>query len=107
MQTFVGNSKIQTQTVERQDLKMVELMLEKLNLQNEIRQLKAENQLLRKDFLFEDGEKIEYVSSQVGDCFHHRDCKWMHGISKRNLTIWSSRREALASGLKNCKSCRS
>ena len=49
----------------------------------------------------------KYVASKNSRVFHRPDCKWAKRISSKNLVGFKSREEAIRSGRRPCKSCRS
>jgi len=48
----------------------------------------------------------KFVASRKSKVFHRPDCKWAKKISAKNLIGFKSRKEAIASGKRPCKSCR-
>ena len=51
-------------------------------------------------------QSARYYASKQSDKFHRPTCEWARKISSWNLTIYTTREEAIAAGLKPCRVCR-
>jgi hypothetical protein len=49
----------------------------------------------------------KYLTSRRSKVFHRPDCKWVKKISPKNITGFKSRVEAINSGRRACRSCKS
>src|SRR6266567_548352 len=47
-----------------------------------------------------------FVASKFRPHFHRPECKWITYVNEHNLLEFSSHEEAVAAGLKPCKTCR-
>jgi len=47
-----------------------------------------------------------FVASKLRPHFHRPECKWITYVNAHNLLEFSSNEEAVAAGLKPCKTCR-